>query len=116
MRKIVNLLREAGAARVEVWVTCPPLKSPCYYGIDMSTHSELIASTRSIEEIRKTVGADELRYQRIEELLDAIGFSEQQTCLACLTGKYPTPLAQKVADETRGRPQSQNVRYWETLS
>jgi amidophosphoribosyltransferase len=116
MRKIVNLLREAGASRVEVWVTCPPLKSPCYYGIDMSTHSELIASTRSIEEIRKTVGADELRYQRIEELLDAIGFSEQQTCLACLTGKYPTPLAQKVADETRGRPQSENARYWETLS
>jgi amidophosphoribosyltransferase len=114
MRKIVNLLKEAGASRVEVWVTCPPIKSPCFYGIDMPTHSELIASNRSIEEIRQTVGADELSYQTIEGLLDAIGFPKQETCLACLTGEYPTMLAQKIANEMRGKPKSQNVRYWET--
>ncbi len=111
MKKIVNLLKEAGASRVEVWVTCPPIKSPCFYGIDMPTHSELIASTRSVDEIRRTVGADELCYQTIDGLIDAIGFPKRETCLACLTGVYPTPLAQKIADETRVKPQ--NVRYWE---
>ncbi len=114
MRKIVNLLRDAGAKRVEVWITCPPIKSACFYGIDMASHSELIASTNSVDQIRQTVGADALCYQTIDGLLDAIGFSRKETCLACLTGQYPTPLAQKVADEMWTKPQSQSVRYWET--
>lgn len=116
MRKIVNLIREAGAKRVGVWVTCPPIKSPCFYGIDMSTYSELIASTRSVDEIRVIVGADELFYQTVSGLIDALGYPKEETCLACLTGEYPTPLAQKIAEETRGKPQDQNVRYWETHS
>jgi amidophosphoribosyltransferase len=114
MRKIVNLLKEAGASRVEVWVTCPPIKSPCFYGIDMPTHAELIAFGKSVEEIRQTVGADELCYQTIEGLLDAIGFPSHRTCLACLTGEYPTPLAQNIANEMRGKPHQPHVRYWET--
>jgi amidophosphoribosyltransferase len=114
MRKIVNMLKESGANRVEVWVTCPPIKSPCFYGIDMPTHAELIASSRSVEEIRQTVAADELCYQTIEGLLDAIGFSKQETCLACLTGEYPTPLAQTIANGMRGKPHEPYVRYWET--
>ena len=113
MKKIVNLLKEAGASRVEVWVTCPPIRSPCFYGIDMPTHSELIASTKSVEEIRRTVGADELCYQTIDGLVDAIGFPKRETCLACLTGVYPTSLAQSIADEMQAKPQNQNVRYWE---
>ncbi len=113
MKKIVNLLKEAGAGRVEVWVTCPPIKSACFYGIDMATHSELIASTKSVEEIRRIVGADELCYQTIDGLVDAIGFPKKETCLACLTGVYPTPLAQRIADEMRVGPQDQNVKYWE---
>jgi amidophosphoribosyltransferase len=116
MRKIVNLLREAGANRVEVWVTCPPIRSPCFYGIDMSTYSELIASTKSVDQIRETVGADELCYQTIPGLLDALGLSREETCLACLTGEYPTPLAQKIANEKRGKPQDQSARYWGTQS
>lgn len=114
MGKIVNLIKEAGAKRVEVWVTCPPIKSPCFYGIDMATHKELIASTKAVDQIRQAVGADALCYQTNKGLLDAIGFSEKETCLACLTGQYPTPLAQKIANEMQGRPQDQNVRYWET--
>jgi amidophosphoribosyltransferase len=113
MRKIVGLLKEAGASRVEVWVTCPPIKSPCFYGIDMPTHAELIASNKSVEEIRQIVGADELCYQTIEGLLDAIGFPRQKTCLACLTGTYPTPLAQNIANRMRDKPQEPYVRYWE---
>ena len=114
MKKIVNLLKEAGASRVEVWVTCPPIKSPCFYGIDMATHSELIASAKSIEEIRQIVGADELCYQTINGLIDAIEFPKKETCLACLTGVYPTPLAQSIADNMRRQPEGQNIRYWET--
>ncbi len=113
MKKIVNLLKEAGAGRVEVWVTCPPIKSACFYGIDMATHSELIASTKSVEEIRRIVGADELCYQTIDGLVDAIGLPKKETCLACLTGVYPTPLAQRIADEMRAGAQDQKVKYWE---
>jgi len=113
MRKIVNLLKEAGARRIEVWVTCPPIKSPCFYGIDMASYAELIASSKSVEEIRKTVGADELCYQTIEGLLDAIGLPKQEMCLACLTGVYPTSLAQRIADDMRTNPPSPTVRYWE---
>jgi amidophosphoribosyltransferase len=113
MRKIVNLLKEAGASRVEVWVTCPPIKSPCFYGIDMPTHAELIASSSSVEQIRDSLGADEVCYQTVEGLLDAIGFPKREMCLACLTGEYPTQLAQKVADKMRGRAQEPSVRYWE---
>jgi amidophosphoribosyltransferase len=113
MKKIVSLLKEAGANRVEVWVTCPPIKSACFYGIDMATHSELIASTNSVEEIRATVGADELCYQTIDGLTDAIGYPKRETCLACLTGVYPTPMAQRIADEMRSGPETQNVKYWE---
>jgi amidophosphoribosyltransferase len=113
MRKIVNLLKEAGARRIEVWVTCPPIKSPCFYGIDMASYAELIASSKSVEEIRKTVGADELCYQTIDGLLDAIGLPKQEMCLACLTGVYPTSLAQRIADDMRTNPPSPTVRYWE---
>ncbi len=116
MRKIVGLLKEAGASRVEVWVTCPPIKSPCFYGIDMPTHAELIASNISTEKIRESLGADALCYQTIENLIDAIGFPNKEMCLACLTGEYPTPLAQRIADEMRGRPQNTSVRYWETAT
>jgi amidophosphoribosyltransferase len=114
MKKIVNLLKEAGASRVEVWVTCPPIKSPCFYGIDMSTHSELIASSKSVEEIRRAVGADELCYQTLDGLLDAIDLSKQETCLACLTGVYPTALAQSLADERQPETGNRKVRPWES--
>jgi amidophosphoribosyltransferase len=118
MRKIVNLLKEAGAKRIEVWITCPPIRSPCFYGIDMSTHSELIASTKSVDEIREIVGADELCYQTVPGLLDALESSKMETCLACITGEYPTPLAQEIASKTLWKPRDQvhNARYWEAYS
>lgn len=79
----------------------------------MDTHSELIASAKSVEEIRQIVGADELCYQTINGLIDAIKFPKKDTCLACLTGVYPTPLAQSIADKMRKEPEGQNIRYWE---
>ena len=115
MKKIINLLKEGGAKRVEVWITCPPIKSPCFYGIDMPSHSELIASNNEIDKIRNILGADELCYQTINGLVDAVGLPKQEICLACLTGEYPTPLAQKLANEMLIDPQSSGQkRYWES--
>ncbi len=115
MKKIISLLKEAGANRVEVWITCPPIKSPCFYGIDMPSHSELIASNKEPDKIRSILGADALCYQTINGLVDAIGLTKQETCLSCLTGEYPTPLAQKLVNEMLIKPQRPGqARYWET--
>jgi amidophosphoribosyltransferase len=92
-RRIISILKDAGAKEVHMRVGCPPIKSPCKLGIDMPTHEELIASARSVEEIRSAIGADSLKYTRIEDLIEAIGLSEDQLCLGCLTGKYPVEIA-----------------------
>lgn len=110
IKKIVELVRKAGAERVYVWITCPPIISPCFYGIDIAIHGELIASRKSIDEIAKEIGADELRYQTIEGLKRAIGLGEN-ICTACLTGIYPTPLAQKLSDMLKD--EEVKGRYWE---
>jgi len=115
-RKIVNLLKRAGAKEVDVWITCPPIISPCFYGIDIATHGELIAANQKIPEIAKTIGADKLCYQTLPGLVDAIGFEPEELCLACLTGSYPTPLAQKIADEMKEKRLKERVRYWEMNS
>jgi len=115
-RKIVNLVRRAGAKEVNVWITCPPIISPCFYGIDIATHGELIAANQKIPEIAKTIGADKLCYQTLPGLVDAIGFEPEELCLACLTGSYPTPQAQKIADEMKEKRLKERVRYWEMNS
>jgi amidophosphoribosyltransferase len=95
-RRIVNMLRHAGATEVHVRISSPPIKNPCYYGIDTSTKEELIASSRSIEEIRQIIGADSLSFLSNEGLLQAIGRPDQDEnkgqCLACFTGRYPTEI------------------------
>ncbi len=85
---IVRLLREAGAEEVHVRITCPPIISPCYMGIDMGTHEELIAYKRSVEEIRRFIGADSLYYLSLEGMMRAVGRTEGY-CQACFTGRYP---------------------------
>jgi len=111
--KIVDLVRKAGAKKVELWITCPPIISPCFYGIDISTHKELVAFDRSISEVEKLVKADRLCYQTLEGLVQAIGSTRQDLCLGCLTGQYVTPIAQEVSDHMKGKKQSEQVRYWE---
>jgi amidophosphoribosyltransferase len=113
VRNIIQMIRRAGAKEVHVRITCPPIISPCFYGIDIATHRELIASKRSVEEICKIIGADSLGYQTIENLVDAIGISRENLCLACLTGEYPTPKAQKLADTMKGKAQYVEGRYVE---
>jgi amidophosphoribosyltransferase len=112
-KKIINLVKQAGAKEVEMWVTCPPIISPCFYGIDIATHAELIAAVKSIPQIQKTIGADRLCYQTIEGLVEAIGIPRDELCMACLTGEYPTPIAQKVSDQMLTKMPQDRVRYWE---
>jgi len=113
-RKIVNLVRAAGPKSVEFWVTCPPIISPCFYGIDISTHQELIAATKTVPEIAETLSADRVCYQTHEGLVNALGFDRNELCMACLTGEYPTPLAQNIADKMRSRlGEGDKRRYWE---
>jgi amidophosphoribosyltransferase len=87
--RIVQLLREAGATEVHVRVTSPPIKHPCYLGIDMATYDELIAANYTVEEIRQKIGADSLGYLSLEGLVEATGRDNNEMCLGCLTGVYP---------------------------
>ncbi len=91
-RKIVRIVREAGAREVHVRISCPPTISPCYYGIDTPTKKELIASTESVEEIRQFIGADTLGYVSLEGLRQAVGDTQGRYCLACYTANYPTAI------------------------
>ena len=100
---IIEKLRRMGAKKVYVFVTFPRIIGPCFYGIDMSTYGQLIGSKHSTEEIAEIIGADAVCYQSIEGLIRATGFSRDQLCMACITGKYPTPLAQRIADEMKKR-------------
>jgi amidophosphoribosyltransferase len=98
---IIEKLRKSGAKKVYMFVTFPRIIGPCFYGIDMSTYGQLIGSKHNEEEIAKIIGADRVCYQSIENLVRATGCSHTELCLACVTGKYPTPLAQEVADKMK---------------
>jgi amidophosphoribosyltransferase len=111
-KKIVNLVRQVKAKKIDVWITCPPIISPCFYGIDISTHAELIAANNKVPEIAKIIGADKLCYQTIGGLTKAIGLKRSELCMACLTGKYPTCLAQKLSDKMKTQ-KTLKTRYWE---
>ncbi len=92
IRKIVNLLRNYGAKEVHVRIASPPIIAPCYFGIDMTTRDQLIASDRDIEEIRKEINADSLGYISIDGLVEAIGIDRKNLCLGCITGEYPVKI------------------------
>jgi amidophosphoribosyltransferase len=95
--RIVALLREAGAAEVHLRITSPPIKHPCYLGVDMATYDELIAANFTVEQIRQRTGADSLGYLSLDGLLAATGRDRSAMCLGCLTGEYPSvPATHKV--------------------
>jgi len=94
--KIVRMLFEAGAKEVHVRITSPPIRYPCFYGIDMATREELVAATHSVEEIREMIGATTLGYLSIEGMLRAVGMKRPHFCLACFDGKYPIPVPRDV--------------------
>ena len=102
-RRILKKIREAGAREVHMYLTFPRIVSPCFYGIDMATFGELIGARYSEPEIARIIGADSVHYQSLENFIEATGMRRDELCLGCLTGQYPTPLAQKLAGEARAR-------------
>ncbi len=110
-REIVQMVRDAGARRVFLAITAPPLRFPCVYGIDMMTRGEFIARRHTVDWIRRKVGADALVYQTYPDLLEAVRGpdSAQDFCTACFSGRYPTGitrryLAQMERERQRWRP------------
>jgi amidophosphoribosyltransferase len=93
-RKIVRMVREAGAREVHMRISCPPTISPCYYGVDTPTREELIASSSTPEEICRFIGADSLGYISLGGLRQAVSDTQGQFCTSCYTGVYPTDLVQ----------------------
>jgi amidophosphoribosyltransferase len=91
-RKIVRIVRDAGAKEVHMRISCPPTLSPCFYGIDTPTRQELIAATHSVEEIRQYIEADTLGYLSLEGLRQAVQDHQGRYCLACYTASYPTTI------------------------
>jgi amidophosphoribosyltransferase len=96
-RKIVGMVRDAGAREGHLRISSPPTMGPCYYGIDTPSRSELIAATSSLEDIRKNVGADSLAYLSHEGLLAAVNDpAGNKHCTACFSGRYPVAVSQTV--------------------
>jgi amidophosphoribosyltransferase len=92
-KKIVRMIRQAGATEVHMRISCPPTISSCYYGVDTPRRKELIAANKTVDEIRDFIGADTLAYLSLEGMKTACGEGEQVSyCDACFTRNYPTQL------------------------
>ncbi len=95
-KKIIKMLRDAGAKEVHVRIASPEIKYPCFYGVDFSTYDELICARIDVESLRKKIDATSLSFLSIDGLLDSV--SHQGLCLACFNGKYPTHLYENIED------------------
>src|SRR5213082_1541792 len=104
-KKIVRMVREAGAKEIHLRISCPPTISPCYYGIDTPNKADLIAAQMSVEEICKFIEADSLGYLSLEGMIDAIGISPDSSCVACWNERYPTRITHE-AETTHSRDES----------
>jgi amidophosphoribosyltransferase len=98
-RAIVRMLREAGAREIHVRISSPPVKWPCYYGIDFATKAELIANGLEVEEIRRSIGADSLGYVSLDGLITATQVASDRLCSACFTGQYPIRIPEDLSEE-----------------
>ncbi|MGH9862255.1 MAG: amidophosphoribosyltransferase [Candidatus Acidiferrales bacterium] len=102
MRKIVRMIRDAGALAVHVRISCPPIISPCFYGIDTPTKRELIGAHKSVEEICQFIEADSLGYLSLENMRKAVADAEGRYCNACYTGHYPTDFVELKLQQESG--------------
>lgn len=94
-KKLVRMLRDAGAKEVHLRISSSPIKYPDFYGIDMPNQKDLIAAEKSIEEIRETIGANSLHFLSYEDMIEATGFPEDNFCTSCFSGKYPIDIGEK---------------------
>ena len=118
-KTVVSKLRKMGAKKIYLFITFPRIIGPCFYGVDMATYGELIGAKHEPNEIAKIVGADAVNYQSISGFVNATGLTQDDVCLGCITGKYPTPLAQKMADEMKERYEKghkETGRIYEAMS
>jgi amidophosphoribosyltransferase len=90
--KVVKLLRRAGAKEVHMRICAPPIRYPCFFGVDMATRAELIAAHKTVPEVRDLIGADSLGYLSIDGLVKAVALPKDIFCMACFTGDYPIPV------------------------
>ncbi|MBE0417328.1 MAG: amidophosphoribosyltransferase [Coriobacteriia bacterium] len=95
-RKLVQLLRDAGAAEIHMRITSPPVRWPCFFGIDTDTQDQLIASAKSVDEVREFIGADSLAYLTLEDMVIATGRGADEFCMACFDGDYPLEIPESV--------------------
>jgi amidophosphoribosyltransferase len=95
-KKLVQLLRDSGAAEVHMRITSPPVKWPCFYGIDTDSQDQLIAATQSVEAIREHIDADSLAYLSLPAMVEATGACADSFCLACFNGEYPIDIPESV--------------------
>ena len=98
-RRIVTMLKEAGATEVHVRIASPPMTNPCFYGVDTSTYDELISARKNVEGVREEIGADSLSFLSPEALLKA--GNRKELCMACFTGQYPTALYQPLDEANK---------------
>ena len=98
-RRIVQMLKEAGATEVHVRIASPPMTNPCFYGVDTSTYDELISARKNVEGVREEIGADSLSFLSPEALLKA--GNRKELCMACFTGRYPTALYQPLDEANK---------------
>jgi amidophosphoribosyltransferase len=116
-KRVIAMLREAGAREVHMRVTAPPITHPCFFGIDMGRRWELIAARETIEEIRQSIGADTLGYLSPEGLVSAIGQPADTFCMSCFTGAYPMPVPlelDKLSMEPPAWARDAHVIDWES--
>jgi amidophosphoribosyltransferase len=100
LRGLVKRLRDAGAKEVHIRVSSPPIRFPCFYGMDFPTKDELIASKKSIQEIEKFLGVDSLAYLSLEQMLSAMPKENGQAyCTACFSGEYPIQIEEEQLKE-----------------
>ena len=104
-KKIVRMVREAGARTIHVRISCPPTVGPCYYGVDTPNKSELIAANMSVEEIRDFIEADSLGYLSLDGMLAATGLNPDEACVACWNERYPTRITNE-AETMHARDQA----------
>jgi len=109
-RKIVKMVRAAGAKEVHMRISCPPTMSPCFYGIDTPTKKELIASSHTVEEIAKYIEADSLAYLSLPGLIKAVGGKGSEFCNACYTGQYPIDFVDTMSD---AKAEDRQLDLWE---
>ena len=103
-KKLLDLVKEAEPAEIHFLVGCPPVISPCYYGVAMATKKELIAANYSVEEIKNQLKVDSLGYITLEALVEAIGMPEENLCLGCVNEKYPAEIPEGLEAETYYKP------------